>query len=53
MATEQSFEDFANIIRASVDHATHEVGNHGKLWKEYNGDLDHVQYLAPTDAILK
>ncbi len=40
-------EDFVYSIRGSVDHAGMEINNDGGLWKQFNGDLDHVQYVAP------
>lgn len=52
MATEKSLYSFADTIKASVDHASQEINNNGQLWKNFSGDLDHVKFPAPTDALL-
>ena len=52
MASEKSLNNFAHTIRASVDHASQEVNNNGQLWKNFNGDLDHVKFPAPINALL-
>jgi hypothetical protein len=52
MSIENSLNEFAHTIRASVDHAGQEANNDGNLWKQPGGDLDYVEYPAPIDVLL-
>lgn len=52
MATERILNDFVHVIHEAVDSAGEQVKNDGNLWKQPSGDLDHVKFPAPINALL-
>jgi hypothetical protein len=52
MASEEQLLAFARRVETAVDQASNTIGNQGHLWKEFSGDLAHVQFPAPIGAKL-